>query len=310
MKIFLFILFNNIAPIFLIISLGYLLSKKFNLDIDSLSKLNFYVFVPALTLVKIYETEIDTDLLKVILYAVIFLGVLMAVSSFIARLKGYSMSQTNAVKNSVMFYNSGNFALPLITLVFADSSHSSYAVSIQIMVLLVQSLFTNTLGFYNAGRGQMHYKETIKKILCMPPAYAILVAVILKSIPYDFTQFFLWPAVNYMKNGLVPVALLALGVQLSLTKYDFKNLDVYLTTLVRLIGGPILAYLLILVLGIDGVMAQVLLISSSVPSAVSTALIAVEFDNEPDFASQVVLTTTLLSAFTLTGVIFISQHIF
>jgi hypothetical protein len=309
-SIFLFILLNNIAPIFLIIYLGYILSKKFNLDIASLSKLNFYIFVPALSLVKIYQTDIDTNLLKVLLYAVVFLGVLMTVATIIARFRGYSTSMKNAFKNSIMFYNSGNFALPLVTLVFADTQYAAYAVSIQIMVLLVQTLTTNTLGFYNAGRGQMHYKETIKKVFRMPPAYAVMLGIMLKWIPYDFTQSFLWPAINYMKNGLVPVALLTLGVQLSLTKFNFRNIEVYLTSLVRLIGGPVLAYLLILFLRIDGVMAQVLLISSSVPSAVNTALIAVEFDNEPDFASQVVLTTTVLSLFTLTGVIFISKYIF
>lgn len=57
-------------------------------------------------------------------------------------------------------------------------------------------------------------------------------------------------------------------------------------------------------------MAQVLFISSSVPSAVSTALIAVEFNNEPDFASQVVMTGTLMSAVTVTAVIYLSKIIF
>ncbi|MGK0467029.1 MAG: putative permease [Clostridium sp.] len=41
------ILGRNIFPVFLLIFVGFLLSKKFKLDIMTLSKLNFYIFVPA-----------------------------------------------------------------------------------------------------------------------------------------------------------------------------------------------------------------------------------------------------------------------
>ena len=46
MLIFLHILANNIVPVFVIIGLGYIISKKFNLNVFTLSKLNFYLFVP------------------------------------------------------------------------------------------------------------------------------------------------------------------------------------------------------------------------------------------------------------------------
>jgi len=59
-------------------------------------------------------------------------------------------------------------------------------------------------------------------------------------------------------------------------------------------------------MGIEEIMAQVLIISSSVPTSVSTTLIAVEFDNEPDFILQIVMTSTILSAVTLTVVIYLS----
>lgn len=57
----------------------------------------------------------------------------------------------------------------------------------------------------------------------------------------------------------------------------------------RLIMGPILALILIYVLGFDGVIAQTVLISYSVPTAVNTALIAVECNNNQNFASQEVM---------------------
>lgn len=310
MDIFLFVLFNNIMPIFIIVSLGYFLASKFKLDIFTLSKVYIFMFLPALVFMKVYQTDINLEFLKAILFAVFLLISLAGVGWIISRLMNHKVSISSALNNSIMFYNSGNFGLPLIMLVFGDTPYDSYAVSIQIMVLIVQSLTANSIGFFNAGRGQMHFKETIKKVLKMPPIYAISLAFIFKYINIDLSKYFFWPSIDYIRNGLVPVALLTLGTQLYNTKFNFRNWDVYIASFTRLLGGPILAYILINLMGIEGVMAQVLFISSSVPSGVNTALIAVEFNNEPDFASQVVMTSTILSAITLTGVIYLSQYLF
>ncbi|MFW6308655.1 MAG: AEC family transporter [bacterium] len=307
MEIFAFIILNNIAPIFIIISLGYLLERKFQLDIYSFSKANFYIFVPALVFVKIYETKIELELFRTILFGIIFVFLLNIVSVMFSKIRGHNIAKASAFKNSIMFYNSGNFGLPLITLIFEGMPE---AVSIQIMILMIQNFTTNTLGFYNAGRGQMQLKETIISVLKMPTVYALTGAVVLKAVPVNINELFFWPAIDYMKDGLIPVALLTLGIQLSLAEIDLKNIDVYLASAVRLIGAPLLAYLLVSIMGIDGIMAQVLFISSAVPSAVNTALIAVEFENKPDFASQIVMTTTLMSAVTLTGVIYFSYILF
>ena len=307
MDIFVFILLNNISPIFLIIFLGYLLEKKFKLDVWSFSKANFYIFVPALVFVKVYETQLKMEFLRALLFGIIFVVVLSLTANLITKIRGYDISKLNAFKNSIMFYNSGNFGLPLIILVFNGLAE---AVAIQIMILMVQNLTTNTIGFYNAGRGQMDYRESIIKIMKMPAVYSLVAALILNFLPVQLEEFFLWPSIEYMADGLIPVALLTLGIQISIASLDFKDVDVYLAALMRLLGGPLLALLLMTLLGIDGLMAQVLFISSAVPSAVNTALIAVEFKNEPDYASQVVMTSTLLSAFTLTGIIYLSQIIF
>ncbi|MNP05096.1 hypothetical protein D3C76_970390 [compost metagenome] len=52
------------------------------------------------------------------------------------------------------------------------------------------------------------------------------------------------------------------------------------------------------------------MISSALPTAVNTALIAVERKNHPDFASQAVMVATLSSAVTLVLVVYISRIIF
>jgi hypothetical protein len=318
MSIFFHILGYNIVPIFILISLGYLLSKKFNLNIFTLSKLSFYLFVPAFIFVNIYTTTLRFEMLKVLLCGILLLVTNDIIGRSIAKIRKYDIGLTNAFKNSIMFNNSGNIGLSLITLIFANAPfvidgktpYLNEAIMAQIMILVLQNISVNTLGFFNAGRATMDFKDSIMKIFTMPSIYAIPIAFVCKGLQFDITTTVLWPALEYLKNGLVPMALLTLGVQLSKTTFNFRNVDVYISVFTRTIVGPILAIFFIYICGFKGVIAQTVLIAYSVPTAVNTALIAVECDSYQDFASQAVMVSTIFSAVTLTVAIYIARVIF
>lgn len=304
------ILLYNIAPVFFLIGIGYVLGKKFGLEIRPLSKLSVYVLIPATLIVNLYGTPIDPDLLIPVVFTVIFVISLSVISSIVAKLKRYCDSRKNAFKNAVMFYNSGNLGLPLITLVFANTPMLEYAISNQIMIIMSQNLLNYTLGFYNAARGKMDFRSAVKAIFRMPIVYTILLILVLKAIPYDVRNFFLWPAVEYASDAMIAVNLSILGIQLSHVKRNFKDFDIYWAAFLRLCVGPLLAYLLIELFRIEGTMAKTLFIAAALPTAVNTVLIAVEFENEHDFAAQTVVVTTLLCLFTLPLVIFFAQRAF
>lgn len=318
MDIFLFILLHNILPIMFIILVGFALGKAFRLETNALAKLMIYVFMPFFIFVQIYTTDMPDDILKILIFAVLLAAGNLLVSTLISRLRRYNAPVKNAFVNSVMFYNSGNIGIPLITLVFSSAPFVvngktpwlTAALTTQIVILVVQNISINTVGFFNAGRGRLGWKASLKSILTLPSLYTVTLAFLLKLVPYRLESFPLWPAFEYLKDALVGFALLTLGIQLARTKLTLKNKDVYLSNFVRLVAGPALAYLFIRLLGIGGIPAQTLMISSSLPTAVNTALIAMERDNEPDFACQSVVTATVLSAVTLVFVVYAARLLF
>jgi len=318
MNVFAFILINNILPIFAIVTLGFYVSKKFDLNVQTLSKLIFYIISPCFVFVYIYNAEIHMEMMKVVIAVVLLLVLNMILASFVSKIKNYDTGMKNAFVNSIMFYNSANMGIPLITLVFSSepfivngqTPYLNAAVTAQLMVLMVQNLSVNTIGFINAGRAHGHLKDSFVRAMKMPIIYFIIVAFIMKLFPYDLTRFPLWHSVNYIANALVAVNLIALGVQLSKTRFALDNGDVYLSCFLRLLVGPVMALPLIYLLKVEGIMAQVIMIASSLPTGVNTALIAVEYDNYPEFASQVVMTSTLLSSLTLTVVIYFARLLF
>lgn len=318
MNVFLFILKNNIIPIFALVALGFLISKKYDLNVNTLSKLIFYIFTPSFIFVYIYNAEIHMEMLKITLIAAIILVINMLFATLVSKIRGYSVGMKNAFANSIMFYNSANIGIPLITLVFSsepfvingETPYLNTAIAAQLMILMFQNLSVHTIGFINAARAKNHWKDSVAKVFRMPIIYSITLAFIFKFSNYDLTRFPLWPSLNYAANALVAVNLIALGVQLAKTRFRLTNKDVYLSCLIRLVIGPILAITLVYLFQMKGIIAQVAMISSSVPTAVNTALIAVEYDNFPDFASQTVMISTLLSAVSLAFVIYFARVLF
>jgi predicted permease len=301
-----------------VILFGFLLGKKFNMDIFTMTKLNFYIYVPFFIFTQLYTTELPGNMLEFLLFLLLLAIANTLAASLVARIRGYDEGLTNAFKNSIMFYNSGNIGIPLITLVFSSGAYVidgktpylTLALTTQVVVLVVQNITTNTIGFFNAAKGKMHWKDSIKSILYMPTIYVIPIAFLFKAMPFRLEDFSLWPAVLYIKDGLISISLVTLGIQLSRTKFSFKNKEVYIANFLRLIGSGVFAFIILKVIGINGIPAQVLMISSALPTAVNTALIAIKRDNHPDFASQAVMTATIFSSVTLILFIYAGKILF
>jgi len=316
--ILLSILLNSVLPIFILISLGVAVSKVFKMDINTLTKINFYLYLPAFVFVYILTTEITADLTRVILLAVSMVAVNYTIGATITRVSRLERKTGKAFENALMFFNSGNIGISLITLVFSNppfvvdgvSPYLQTALSVQIMILVVQTITTNTIGIINSGGEGITLKTGIRQVLRMPTIYAIVCAFLFKLIPLDLTVTPIWPALNFLRNGLVSIVLITLGVQLANTRLNLKRITPYLASLVRLICGPAAAFLMIKLFGFEGVVAQTIFIASSAPVAINTALIAVECNGDSDFAVQTVTLSTLLSAVTMTVAVYLAYVIF
>lgn len=318
MDIFFHILGHNIVPIFLLIAAGFCLSKKFSLDIFTLSKLNFYIFTPGFMFVNLYTANIDISMLQVLVFGTAMLVLNDFLAVLIGKWRNMTSGLSDAFKNTIMFNNCGNIGISLVTLVFSSdpyvingkTPYLDTALSAMIVILMLQNIATNTLGFFYAGRAKFKAKESLINILSMPTIYVIPLVLALKMFPFDMKTTVVWPALEYISNGLVPIALLTLGVQLSRTAFDLKNIEVSLSAFARLVLGPLLALIGMYWWGFYGIIAQTVLIACVVPTAVNVALIAVECDNFPDFSSQAVMLSTLLSTVTLTFVIYAARIVF
>lgn len=300
------IFFNIIAPIFMLMAIGYIAQKMLKMDLRTITRLNIYVFMPSLLFVKIYETEVTLKLFGTVLFYIflIFL-VMISLGELIGRIFNYDRGVRKAFVNSLLFFNSGNYGLPLAELVF---NYNPMATTIQIFILLIQNVTMNTFGVFQASSGSRDYKKAVKSMFSMPSLYVVIIAAICKLFDIVMPKMVMVPLTK-ITGGFVAVALLTLGIQLAEVKIGFNFKAVFTACFIRLLIAPALGLLLVTLLGIEGIMAKVLILGVATPSAVTTAFIAKEFDNEPEYASQIVFFTTIFSAVTVSGIIFLLDYL-
>lgn len=288
-----------IISIFLIIASGLAINKVFHIDIKTLTKLHFYILMPSMLFVKIYESDLSGELIKtVIIFTVLVMVSVMGLSLLISKVRAYSRSETSVFINTTTYFNCGNYGLPLVHLLFNDP----LAVSVQVIIMMVHNIVFFTLGVFTAGSGKRGAKLALIYILRMPLLYVILAGILTRTSGIAIAKP-LWDSLNILANSYYGVALLTLGAQLGQTKIKLSNPRLYLSNAIRLLIAPLIGFGIVSLLGLSGMVARVMIIAMGAPTAVNVVLSAIELDNKPEFAAQAVLTSTLLSLVTISIVI-------
>ena len=301
------ILKDIILPIFIIMGIGFLLQKKFDMNISTLAKLNIYFLVPGFIFVKLYSTVFSVNLfMKVFFFFLLYVAVLYILSVNVAKWIGLDNRKKITFSNSVMFFNSGNYGVPVNDLVFKSDP---FAMSIQVIVLTLQNIFVFSYGIISLQSANTGKLKALFGYFKMPVLYAMLAAILLNVFQVPIPSF-IWVPANYIAEAMISIALLTLGAQVANIKFKSGLSSVYSSMVIRLLMGPMIALGIIYIFGVEGVIAQALFIASAMPTSVNSAVIAQEYNNHPDFAAQIVLFSTLASAFTVTLVIYLGRILF
>ncbi|MDR7315592.1 AEC family transporter [Brevibacillus nitrificans] len=307
MSVFLTTSGQIIAPIVVLIGIGTILHRAFRLDMNTLSKLILYFFVPAIAFVKIYEAKLSLVLLlQVIVFLLLQFVLLLILTEGISRLFRFSKGFSASFSNSVVLTNNGNIGIPVNDLAFR---HDPLAMSIQIVVVVFEILVTFTFGLLKASAATKGLLGSIRHFFRLPVLYAIILGLLCNLLQLSVPDF-LWVPAKQAANGMLAIALVSIGAQIASVALKKNTWLVVASSFLRLIVSPVVAYGVITLLGLEGITAQALFIASAIPTSRNSAALALEYNNEPEFAAQAVLVSTLLSTVTLTLCISLAGSLF
>ncbi len=298
-------------PIFMLMGMGWTVDRAFKLDLGSMVRLNIYLFVPAFLFVKVVESPDAGSMgVRVTLFSCCVIGSMYVASQIIGRLIGESPGERDSMAMSTMFYNCGNFGIPVTALAFPVLGPG-----IHVWALMTMNLATFSVGMLIAKSQAVGGKEEGAEsggdrlrrwlsIFKQPSIIGILIALLINWTGFEIQAVtFIWKPVSFLADALVAFALVTLGVQLSKTQPPPIKGHLAWALGLRLVGGPLVAAGIARLFGFSPAESAVLILGASAPTAINTALLAHEFKAEGGFAAAAVFYSTLLSIVTVTIVV-------
>ena len=292
-------LFEVLFPVFFIVGIGYFLGKKNpNFDTSFITTYAGNFGTPALVIFALTAGGVTFEVFKeFFFYALILLSAfgIIGLIFLIIMKKDYIRELPTFI-----LPNTGNMGIPICLFAYGEMG-MGIAAAISSLVVLLHF----TLNIFLAKRA-----FDFQTIFKSPAFYAIIITVLFLYFEQPVPQFVM-NTVMLLAYGMIVMILMSLGVALTQMKvFSFK--DAVITSSGRVILGPIIGFILIKIFGLSGVSAGVILIQSSMPSAILCYLVASMYSPKiiVDNISSTIVVSTIMSLVTIPITLFFALKYF
>ena len=292
-------LFEVLFPVFFIVGIGFLLGKKNpNFDTSFITTYAGNFGTPALVIFAITAGGVTFEVFKeFFFYALILLSAFGVVGLiFLVLMKKDYIRELP----TFILPNTGNMGIPICLFAYGELG-MGIAAAISSLVVLLHF----TLNIFLAKRA-----FDFQTIFKSPAFYAIIITVLFLYFEQPVPQFVM-NTVMLLAYGMIVMILMSLGVALTQMKvFSFK--DAVITSTGRVIIGPIIGLAVIKLFDLSGVSAGVILIQSSMPSAILCYLVASMYSPKVivDNISSTIVVSTIMSLVTIPITLFFALKYF
>jgi len=289
---------NVVTPVFILVVIGYFVGPRLKIEARSLSRTAYFVFIPAFVFNIISEAKIDSGLTLQMLSFIFVAQIAVALLGFLV---GKALRQSREITAAFVliatFGNVGNFGLPLIVFRLGESART-YATVYFVATIFISFVICVGVASWARSGGVTAVFSVFKT-----PALIALIPALVFNITDVEVPIFLSRLSGLLGQAMIPVMLITLGVQMGeITKIKI-NFNVFAASTVRLIGGPVLALLIVPYFGLEGLERRTGILQAAMPAAVLASIIALEYKLLPEFVTTTVLFSTLYSILTLTVIL-------
>ena len=294
---------NNLLPILLIASAGYIVGKTLTVDSRTIGRIVFYIFSPLLVFNLLVTSDLNlTQAASTFGFTAIFIISMGLVAFVVGKIFKLERAQLLAVILTVGFGNTGNYGLPVVKFAFGDE-----ALAVASIFFVATSILFNTAGVIIASLGQSDLKSAILGLFKIPSLYGVVLALIVKftgfQIPIPLER-----TIDIAANGAVPSMIVLLGLELTRIEWSHNFRALSVGVLTKLLLGPVVGLLIASLFGLQGFEKQANVIQAAMPAAVATTVIANEYRLESSLVTAIVFLGTILSPLTLTPlIVFLSR---
>jgi predicted permease len=284
------VILNSTLPPFGIIAIGYLFRRFRAMETQSLVDISMWIAIPCLAFYSILEKDLPAAEMAGIGIAAVGVslasGALAWIAFKIARI------QSRGLYLPIMFLNAANLPFPITWYLWGADGKARTVIYYLGVVLLLYTLGTVI------ACGKAHWR----RVALEPVLWACILGFVLKGIGGK-PGGVVWRGIEILQGAAIPLVLLVLGMQLQQIRLRSIRIGAYAAA-IRLFGGLALGIGFAWILGLDGLSRDVVVLLSSMPCAMVTAVFAARYDCDEDLVAAAVMLSTLGAVVFLPAVIF------
>lgn len=295
--------FSTIIPIFAVVVLGLLASKKGFMPTEFLGPANrlvYYLAIPALIFRSVAKASFRTEFNPTVLVVTLSSAVLAYLGAWIvARSARWPQNRIGTFIQCSAHGNHGYIGLPVSFYFLGESGLAKASILAGFLMILQNVLSVLALQSYSVTddhRGK-RFRIVVEKLIQNPvivSAFAGVLASLYGLQPPSVVQRF----IDILSGLAPPMSLLLIGASLSFTAMRGKLVSLFGAALIKIVLLPVVGLLLFLELNVVTVDALPALILLATPTATVAYIMSREMQGDPEFAGTAVSLSTLLSAVT------------
>lgn len=294
---------NNIAPVLIVAGVGYLAGRALKIESQSLGKLIFNVFSPALVFYSLYNNQIEGHEFGLLLLIVgVFQVIMAALAYVVVRFQRTDKIERATVVLSAFCLNAGNYGLSIVAFAFGEA-----VLARAVVVWIGNTILNYSLGVFIASSGSLPARHSLQNVLRVPAFYATAAAFLLRGLNVTLPPM-IFNAVGVLKDAAIPAMLVLLGLQLSESVRLSRLALISTGVILKLLIGPLVGFGLALLFGLDSLGTTAFLLQASMPTAVMTLILAKEYRLDETLMTSLIMVTTLLSPLTLSVLILLLKR--
>ncbi len=287
---------ENFALIAICIAAGMLLRRSGLLPADAHKGINawiIYLALPAVSLKYLPHIHWTKELLLPALTPVlVWVGAWLWVALY-KRFSGKTLDKKTeaGLRLTAGLCNTSFVGFPLIMAYFGEAQLGIAVICDQVtfMLLSVGGIY---LAVKASDQHQVSASLIIQKLLKFPPVWGCIIAL---TVPHFVDISPVEPLINKLAGTIGPLALFSIGLQLQFSGWRQEIRDMSAVFIYKLLLAPALALGLALAMGIRGSIAQISIFEAAMPTILTSAVIADEYDLNPRLVNLIIGIGILLS---------------
>ena len=294
---------ENYILIVVAIAIGYGLNRLRIFPEDAAAILNkFVIFIslPAMILLQIPKLPFSMDIVIPVIIAWIVMIITAILTLAVSKLLHFTKEVTGALMLVAVLTNSSFLGIPIINAYLGTEALPFILVYDQMGTFLALATYGIFVASYYSNTSEINVQIMIVKVLTFPPFISLIIALFFIGTPFPDV---ILKVLSTLANTIVPVALVAVGLQLQLKLPGHEIKPFGIALFIKLIIAPMIALAIVNIAGWTNLAASVSVMEAGMAPMITAGAMASLSGLAPRLSSAIVGYGILISFFT-TAVLF------